>query len=110
MTKKPQLRSVLDKAVRAYLVARKRTMMHKNKGGGDRVYLDRKAAKILAREYPEFYIMRGSQKYLDFVGMSADDVLEDYVQDMGEKRGGKLWHRLANIVITRAKLEENNPT
>jgi|TARA_R100000306_G_C4316326_1_gene112812 hypothetical protein len=103
MTKELQLRSVLDKAVRAYLVAKKRTRMFKNKNGGGRVYLDRKAAKVLAQEYPEFYVMRGPHKYLDFVGMSADDILEDYVHSMGEKRGGRLWRRLAYVVIARGE-------
>ena len=102
------LRSILNKAVRAYLVAKKRTRMHKNENGGDRVYLDRKAAKVLAQEYPEFYVMRGSQKYLDFVGISADDILEDYVHSMGEERGGRLWRRLAHVVITLANQEDNN--
>ena len=101
--KEPQLLSVLDKAVSAYLVAKKRTRMFKNKNGGGRVYLDRKAARVLAQEYPEFYVMRGSRKYLDFVGISADDILEDYVHSMGEERGGRLWRRLAYVVIARAE-------
>jgi hypothetical protein len=92
---------VIDKAVQAYLLARKRTALQKGKTGEPRVYLDRKAARQLAKEYPETFLMRKSGKYLDFIGASADDILEDYVESRGEKRGGKLWLRLAHKVISR---------
>jgi hypothetical protein len=63
----------------------------------------RNSAKDLARDYPEFYTLRGPEKSLIFTGISAEEVLEDYLQKIGEKRGSKLWYRLAYKVIARGE-------
>jgi hypothetical protein len=98
-SKKLQLRSVLDKACRAYIVARKRAMLQKSMAG-------REEAKVLAVDYPDFYALRGTEKYLEFIGMTADEIIEVYVHDIGGKtRGSQLWHRIAHIVITKGERE-----
>ena len=102
MTKELQLRSVLDEAVRAYRLARQRGTMQKSVEG-------RNSVKDLAKDYPEFYTW-GPEKNLIFkTGMSADEVLEDYLQKIGEKRCSKRWYRLAGVVVARGGREENDP-
>jgi hypothetical protein len=100
MTKELQLRSVLNKAVRAYRLARRRGTMQKSVEG-------RNSAKNLAKDYPEFYTLGGPEKNLIFkTGMSADEVLEDYLQKIGEKRCSKLWYRLACVVVARGERDD----
>jgi hypothetical protein len=57
----------------------------------------RKAAKQLANEFPESYSAQGPARNLVFTGRSADDIIEDYLQE--EKRGSPEWQRLAALVV-----------
>ena len=111
VTKKPQPQSVLNKvdsldeairvAVRAYRLARRRAIMRKS-------VKDRNSAKNLAKDYPEFFTLGGPEKNLIFTGISAEEVLEEYLQKIGEKRCSKLWYRLAGVVVARGEREEND--
>ena len=98
-SKKLQLQSVLDKAVRAYVVARKRGVLQKSAIGREKI-------KDLAIDYPDFYELQGPEEYLAFIGTTADEIIEAHVHDIGGKtRGNKLWSHLACIVITRGERE-----
>jgi hypothetical protein len=102
MTKELQLRSVLDEAVRAYSLAQRRSDLQRTG------LIGRKAAKKLADEFPESYLARGPARNIVFIGISAEEVLEDYLQKIGEKRGSKLWYRLASKVIARGEKDKTN--
>ena len=86
-------------AVRAYRLARQRGTMQKSVEG-------RNSAKNLAKDYPEFYTIESPEKGLVFTGVSAEEVLEEYLQKIGEKRRSKLWFRLACVVVARGERDE----
>jgi hypothetical protein len=92
-------KAVLAKALRAYTLARRRGAMQKSAAGREEV-------KALAREFPESYSLGGPEKNLTFTGQTADSVLEDYLQGLGEPRYSKLWSELAGIVIARGERVE----
>ena len=72
-------------------------------------FADREVAKGLVRDFPDYFALRGSEEYLEFIGMSADDILENYIKEQGGKeRGSKLWHRLACMVVARGEREKND--
>tara|TARA_R110000787_G_scaffold40264_3_gene100245 strand:- start:705 stop:1031 length:327 start_codon:yes stop_codon:yes gene_type:complete len=88
--------AVLADAVRAYKLARIRGAMQKRAAGREEV-------EALAERFPEAYSSRGAGQNLAFCGRTADDILEDYLQGLGEARGSKLWIELAGITIARGE-------
>tara|TARA_R110000787_G_scaffold107777_3_gene215915 strand:- start:272 stop:568 length:297 start_codon:yes stop_codon:yes gene_type:complete len=77
--------SVLAKAARAYTLAKKKSFLQRSVGGREEV-------RAFARDFPELYS-----------GKSADDILEDYLLDIGEPQNFKLWGELAAVVIARGE-------
>jgi uroporphyrinogen-III synthase len=97
-TKRQEIAAVLTAAVRAYSLARRRTALQKAGMAG------RKAAKQLADEFPESYSAHGAAKNLVFTGKSADEIIEEYLQE--EKRGSREWQRLAALVVYHGEKAE----
>ena len=92
--------SVLANAVRAYTLARKRGAMQKNSYRGHR-RISKAEIEGLAREFPEAYLVKGNQ--LTYIGRSPDDILEEYLENIGKPRRSKLWFDLAVIVVARGE-------
>ena len=97
-TKRQEIAAVLAVAVRSYSLARRRSALQKKGLAG------RKAAKLLADEFPQDYSTRGPAKNIVYIGKSADEVIEDYLQS--EKRGGREWRRWAALVIYHGERAE----
>ena len=97
-TKRQEIAAVLAVAVRSYSLARRRSALQKTGIAG------RKAAKKLAVEFPESYSARGPAKNIVYIGKSADEVIEDYLQS--EKRGGREWRRWAALVVYHGERAE----
>ncbi len=66
----------------------------------------REEVRDLAREFPESYSLGSPERNLKFTGRTADSVLEDYLQGLGEARCSRLWGELAAIVIARGERVE----
>jgi hypothetical protein len=98
--KRQEIAVAVTAAVRAYRLARRRALMQNSVGG-------REAVKVLAVEFPEFYSSHGPGRSLVFTGESADDIIENYLQE--EKRGGREWRRLATLVVYRGERAETTP-
>tara|TARA_R110000824_G_scaffold56130_3_gene153936 strand:- start:28 stop:357 length:330 start_codon:yes stop_codon:yes gene_type:complete len=99
----PATAAVLDKAVRAYQLAKRKARLQKSVSG-------REAARSLAKEFPEFFSLNGIKgRHLTYTGVTADSIIERHLNDLGEKRGSKSWQRLAAIVIARGELGCNIP-
>ena len=96
--KRQEVAAVLTAAVRAYSLARRRAALQKTGMAG------RKAAKQLANEFPESYSAHGAAKNLVFTGKSADEIIEEHLQE--EKRGGPEWQRLAALVVYHGEKAE----
>ena len=77
--------SALAEAARAYTLAKKKSFLQRSVGGREEV-------RAFARDFPELYS-----------GKSADDILEDYLLDIGEPQNFKLWGELAAVVIARGE-------
>ena len=90
--------SVLDKAVLAYIIAKKRCIIQRNPYSGI-------SAQSLVNEYPDYYVYWGNPKKIKFIGKCAGDVLEDYLIELGYPRGSDLWFSLTHIVIERGEFE-----
>jgi len=97
-TKRQEIATVLTAAVRAYRLAHRRAALQKTGLAG------RKAAKQLAVLFPEAFSARGPAKNIVYTGLSADEILEDYLQS--EKRGGPEWRRLAALVVYHGEKAE----
>jgi|TARA_R100001530_G_scaffold52267_1_gene38679 hypothetical protein len=80
---------VLAEAVDAYKAAGMR--------GRNYVILGYKADQLLEM-YPEHYARHSNGK-VKFVGKTADDILEDYLSELGYDRGSRRWHQLVSSVI-----------
>ena len=100
----PDLETVLDEAVRVYLIAKKRCVLQR---------YPRTTpfnAEDLAKQYPDYFHRfkgrgeSGSQKY-KVIGKTADVILEEYLEKLGYPRCSPLWLTLANIVIERGEYE-----
>ena len=80
---------VLADAVDAYKAAGMR--------GRNYVILGYKADKLL-KDYPKHYARHSNGK-VKFVGKTADDILEEYLSELGYDPGSKRWHQLVSSVI-----------
>ena len=86
---------VLAKAVESYRAANVRGRNYTIRGY---------TAQSLIDSFPGFYSMQGNGKVI-FVGESANEILENYLQSLGYERNNKIWYRLARDVIELAEDE-----
>tara|TARA_R100000315_G_scaffold55179_1_gene29219 strand:+ start:3950 stop:4321 length:372 start_codon:yes stop_codon:yes gene_type:complete len=101
----PDLETVLDEAVKVYLIAKKRCalMRHSNTSSF--------TAEDLAKEYPDYFEpfikkSTGEHKY-KVIGKTADVILEEYLAQLGYPSNSDLWYTLAHIVIERGEYESD---
>jgi len=59
-------------------------------------------AESLIESFPGFYGIHSGGK-VRFVGESANEILETYLQGLGYERNSKIWYRLARDVIELAE-------
>lgn len=95
------LEEVLARAVRVYVLAKKRAALLRDP---DHPTL---SLEKLARDYPESlqpYERGGVIRYRP-IGLTGDDILEEYLSRFGYARNSELWYSLAHIVIERGEHE-----
>ena len=100
------LDSVLDQAVRAYMVAKKRSLLQRPRHPSED--FDAKkgmTVQDLAPQHPAYDILWGTEPKIKFVGISAAEVLENYLAKLGYPRGSDLWFSMAQIVRERGEIE-----
>jgi|TARA_R100001143_G_C3298029_1_gene104299 hypothetical protein len=56
----------------------------------------------LIKDFPGFYARHSGGK-VKFVGKSAGEILEDYLQGLGYERNSSMWYKLARDVVDLAK-------
>ena len=105
MTNLPDLETVLDEAVRVYLIAKKRSTLQRYPKEAPFT------AEKLAKQYPDYFepfikAKSGELKYR-VIGKTADTILEEYLAELGYKPNSDLWYSLANIVIERGEYESD---
>ena len=61
-------------------------------------------SESLIDSFPGFYGKHSDGKVL-FIGETANDILENYLQSLGYERNSKIWYRLARDVIELAEDE-----
>tara|TARA_R100001244_G_C5122462_1_gene123811 strand:- start:148 stop:429 length:282 start_codon:yes stop_codon:yes gene_type:complete len=84
---------VLAKAVESYQAANVRGRNYTIRG-----YTPQK----LINDFPGFYARLSGDK-VKFVGKSAGEILEDYLQSLGYERNSDMWYDLARQVVDLAK-------
>ncbi len=55
-------------------------------------------AERLVKAYPKHYGHHSDGK-VRFIGKTADDILEEYLSELGYDRNSKRWHQLVSTVI-----------
>ncbi len=63
-------------------------------------------AKQAVKEFPEYFALYSSGK-IKFIGKSANQILEDYLQKLGHKPNSEHWYDLARQVINLAAEEDS---
>ena len=84
---------LLEKAVRSYRAADARARNFDDYG---------RDPKKLIKKYPGFYAVQNNNK-INYIGKTADDVLEDYLQELGHERGSPMWSALVREVVALAR-------
>tara|TARA_R110001583_G_scaffold975_3_gene8429 strand:+ start:191 stop:523 length:333 start_codon:yes stop_codon:yes gene_type:complete len=84
---------VLAKAVESYKAANVR---------GRNKPIHGKDPQRLVKTLPDYYFEYGDGK-VRFLGDSAEEILETYLQDLGYERGSSMWLKLASDVIDLAQ-------
>jgi|TARA_R100001530_G_scaffold112320_2_gene79371 hypothetical protein len=84
---------VLAKAVESYRAANVRGRNYTIRGYTSQKLID---------DFPGYYGRHSDGKVL-FVGESANEILEKYLQSLGYERNSKVWYRLARDVIELAE-------
>mgnify|MGYP003673200317 CR=1 FL=1 len=84
---------VLAKAVESYRAANVRGRNYTILGYTSESLID---------SFPGFYSKHSDGKVL-FIGETANDILENYLQSLGYERNSKIWYRLARDVIELAE-------
>ena len=84
---------VLAKAVESYRAANVRGRNYTILGYTSESLID---------SFPGFYGKHSDGKVL-FIGETANDILENYLQSLGYERNSKIWYRLARDVIELAE-------
>jgi hypothetical protein len=84
---------LLDKAVKSYRAADARARNFADYG---------RDPKKLIKKHPGFYTTDINNK-ITFIGKTADDILEDYLQELGHERGGPIWSALVREVVALAR-------
>ena len=76
------LDSVLDQAVRAYMVAKKRSLLQRPRHPSEDFDVEKgMTVQDLAPQHPDYYILWGTEPKIKFVGISAAEVLENVCVD-----------------------------
>ena len=86
---------VLARAVESYRAANVRGRNYTIRGYTSQKLID---------DFPGYYGRHSDGKVL-FVGETANDILENYLQSLGYERNSKIWYRLARDVIELAEDE-----
>jgi hypothetical protein len=94
----PDLDSVIEEAVLAYVTAKKRTDLQRYSESGY-------SPEDLVSDHSDYYSLSGTDKKVKFTGRSAGNVIEDYLQLLGYPRCSDQWFTLAHIVIERGEFE-----
>jgi len=84
---------ILAKAVESYRAANVRGRNYTIRG-----YTPQK----LIKDFPGFYAAHSGGK-VKFVGKSAGEILEDYLQSLGHERNSSMWYKLARDVVELAE-------
>tara|TARA_R110001583_G_scaffold96487_3_gene240855 strand:+ start:111 stop:512 length:402 start_codon:yes stop_codon:yes gene_type:complete len=87
---------VLAEAVEAYEVA----AMRDRSGYISRGY----TAETLIKNFPKYFSRQSSGK-AKYIGKSADEILENYLQGLGYNRNSQKWYKLAQCVVDLATEE-----
>jgi hypothetical protein len=103
--KLPDLDTVLDEAVKVYLIAKKRSALQRYPKDAPFT------AEELASEYPDYFqpfikSKSGELKYR-VIGKTCDVILEEYLAKLGYEPNSDLWYSLAHIVIERGEYESD---
>ena len=95
------LEDVLARAVRVYLLAKKRAALIRNPNHPTI------SLKKLAEDYPESLeaFEKGGVIRYRSIGQTGDEMLEEYLSRFGYARNSELWYSLAHIVIERGEHE-----
>jgi len=94
----PDLDSVIEEAVLAYVTAKLRTDLQRYSESGY-------SPEDLVADHSDYYSLSGSDQKIKFTGRSAGNVIEDYLQLLGYPRCSDQWFTLAHIVIERGEFE-----
>ena len=94
---KEDLLRVLSEAVEAYELAAMRDRMGYIASGY--------TAETLVETFPKYFAQHSSGK-VKFIGKSANEVLENYLEGLGYKPGSRKWYQLAQWVVDLAQEEE----
>ena len=97
----PDLETVLDEAVRVYLIAKKRGALQRYPNEIPFT------ADELVDKYPDYFVRWGSPTKIRVIGKSADVILEEYLAKLGYPLNSDLWYSLAHIVIERGEYESD---
>tara|TARA_R110002020_G_scaffold178630_2_gene371663 strand:- start:406 stop:687 length:282 start_codon:yes stop_codon:yes gene_type:complete len=84
---------VLAKAVESYRAASVRGRNYTIRGYTPQKLID---------DFPGFYARHSGGK-VKFVGKSAGEVLEDYLEGLGYERNSDMWYKLARQVVDLAE-------
>tara|TARA_R110002051_G_scaffold296278_1_gene362334 strand:+ start:2091 stop:2531 length:441 start_codon:yes stop_codon:yes gene_type:complete len=63
-------------------------------------------AKQAVKKFPEYFALYSSGK-VKFIGKSANQILEDYLQKLGHKPNSEHWYDLARQVVDLAAEEDS---
>tara|TARA_R100001594_G_C3885791_1_gene227176 strand:+ start:71 stop:418 length:348 start_codon:yes stop_codon:yes gene_type:complete len=91
---KEDLFYVLAKAVEAFKAA---AMRHRN----GYIAHGFTAAEVI-KKFPNYYAKQSDNK-VKFIGISADEILENYLGELGYERGSRKFYRLAHLVVGLSK-------
>ena len=97
----PDLETVLDEAVRVYLIAKKRSALQRYPK--DISF----SADELVDKYPDYFVRWSNPTKIRVIGKSADVILEEYLAKLGYPVNSDLWYSLAHIVIERGEYESD---
>ena len=95
----PDVFYVLAEAVEAYKAAAFRDRHGYTKRGY--------TAKQVAKEFPKYFSLYSNGK-VKFIGKSADKILQEYLQEIGQSANDEYWYYLARQVTQLAQEEDED--
>ena len=96
-----KLLDVLAEAVDAYQAVALRRKSHDGKGYA----IQGLNAEKLVQKFPQHYAMRADGKTY-FIGKSASDILEDYLEGLDYERRSARWSNLMTVIVILARDEK----